>query len=240
MTTATYVTYADLGGQRGFGRVVEPGYDGTEPVFHAPWEATALALTVAMGASGEWNIDISRSAREQLPGYVALSYYEKWLGGLLQLLLERALVGEDELAAGHALRTARPVKRVLRAADVTPVLAKGSSAERKRDGAPRFAVGDRVRTLDRVANHHTRLPGYARGKVGRVAALHGAHVFADSNAQGQGEAPQWLYSIEFDAATLWPDATGPHVVSIDAWEPYMENCVEHSVQERVEPRVEPE
>ncbi len=33
----TYISYADLGGRPGFGRVVEPGYDGVEPVFHAPW-----------------------------------------------------------------------------------------------------------------------------------------------------------------------------------------------------------
>jgi len=217
-----YTTHADLGGAQGFGRVVEPGNEGVEPVFHEPWEATALALTLAMGSTGEWNIDMSRSAREQLPDYIALSYYEKWLGGLLRLLEERNLVSEEELAAGHASGTSRPVKRVLRAADVAAALAKGSSAERQRDGAPRFAVGDRVRTTSAIANHHTRLPGYARGKVGRIAALHGAHVFPDSNARGLGEAPQWLYTVEFDATTLWPDAVGPHVVSVDAWESYLE------------------
>ena len=51
----------DMGGTMGFGPVV-PEKD--EPVFHAPWERRAFAITLAMGA-GRWNIDQSRSAREQ-------------------------------------------------------------------------------------------------------------------------------------------------------------------------------
>ena len=50
----------DLGGQMGFGPVAP---ELNEPVFHAPWERRALALTLAMGATREWNIDISRMAR---------------------------------------------------------------------------------------------------------------------------------------------------------------------------------
>ncbi len=219
---SNYVTHADLGGRTGFGRVVDPDYDGAEPVFHHAWEKTVLALTLAMGATGEWNIDRSRAAREQLPGYLGLSYYEKWLGGLLRLLAERELVFEDEVASGHATHAARPVKRVVRAGEVAKLLAAGSPAERSIASVPSFAVGDVVRTRKDAVDHHTRLPGYARGRVGRVAALRGAHVFPDSNAQGLGESPRWLYTVEFDARDLWPDAAGSHVVSIDAWEPYLE------------------
>ena len=51
----------DMGGVHGFGAVCpEPG----EPVFHAEWERRAFALTLAMGATGEWNLDASRFARE--------------------------------------------------------------------------------------------------------------------------------------------------------------------------------
>ena len=51
----------DLGGMHGFGPVVpEPD----EPAFHADWERRAFALTLAMGATGEWNLDMSRFARE--------------------------------------------------------------------------------------------------------------------------------------------------------------------------------
>ena len=60
----TYVSHADLGGRDRPGAVVpEPEGD----TFHAPWEARALALTLAMGGTGAWNIDTSRVARETLP-----------------------------------------------------------------------------------------------------------------------------------------------------------------------------
>lgn len=214
-----YTTHADLGAREGFGTVV-PEPEGTP--FHAPWEARALALTLAMGATGEWNIDQSRSARETLPDYARSSYYRIWLDALEKLLIERGLVGEDELAAGRSLRASRPVQRVLRASEVDAALARGSPTERTITAPPRFAVGDRVRTRADAAPHHTRLPGYARGSVGVVERVHGAHVFADSNAQGLGESPQWLYSVAFDAQELFGAQAPPLLrVAIDAWESYL-------------------
>ena len=56
----TYTTHADLGGQPGFGPVT-PEPEGE--LFHGAWEPRALALTLAMGATGSWNIDTSRAAR---------------------------------------------------------------------------------------------------------------------------------------------------------------------------------
>jgi len=84
-------------------------------------------------------------------------------------------------------------------------------------------VGDEVRTIRKAARHHTRLPGYARGKIGRIERVHGVHVFADAHAQGLGEQPQWLYTVAFDGRELWgDDAAVGLTVSIDAWEPYLE------------------
>ncbi len=85
----TYTSHADLGGEDGHGRVV-PEPEGV--LFHAPWEPRALALTLAMGATGMWNIDMSRSARETLPDYDRLSYYAIWIKGLEKLLVEHGLV----------------------------------------------------------------------------------------------------------------------------------------------------
>jgi len=52
-----------------------------------------------------------------------------------------------------------------------------------------------------------------------VRQLHGCHVFAESNAQGLGEQPQWLYTVEFDGPTLWGEGSDALLrVSIDAWE----------------------
>ena len=51
----------DLGGLQAFGPVrIEPD----EPWFHDAWERRAFAMTVAMGATGAWNLDRSRFARE--------------------------------------------------------------------------------------------------------------------------------------------------------------------------------
>jgi nitrile hydratase len=70
---------------------------------------------------------------------------------------------------------------------------------------------------------HTRLPRYARGKLGAVEALRGCHVFPDAVVTGAGESPQWLYTVVFEGRELWGDDTDPTVtVSIDAFEPYLE------------------
>ena len=216
-----YVTHADLGGARGHGPVV-PEPEGER--FHAAWEPRALAVTLAMGATGAWNIDMSRAARETLPGYARLSYYEVWIHALEVLLRERGMLAADELAAGHALHPPVPVPRLLHAADVPAVLAAGSPTERPVTRAPRYAVGQGVRLRAAPGPHHTRLPAYARGRRGVIERVDGMHVYADAHAQGLGEDPQWLYTVVFEGAELWESAPAGLRVSIDAWEPYLEAC----------------
>lgn len=216
----SYTTHADLGGQPGHGRVV-PEPEGE--LWHAAWEPRAMALTVACGATGSWNIDMSRSARETLPDYAALSYYQIWTAALEKLLIERRMLRSAELHRTTAIDPPIPVTRVLRAENVATALARGSPTERPSVEAARFAIGERVRTRQLKVSHHTRLPGYVQGQVGTVERLHGTHVFADPHAHGLGEQPQWLYTVVFDAATLWPGSgSGSHRVSVDAWQPYLE------------------
>jgi nitrile hydratase subunit beta len=218
---AVYLTFADIGGQLGHGPVL-PEPEGE--LFHAAWEPRVLALTLAMGATGAWNIDMSRAARESLPAYARLTYYEIWFEALLQLSATHALVSDDELTAGHALHAARELPRKLHAANVPSVLAKGASTERAATTQSRFEVGDAVRMFAGEVPHHTRLPRYVRGKRGAIERVHGAHVFADAHATGRGEQPHWLYTVTFDARDLWPDAARGVRVSVDAWEPYMERA----------------
>jgi nitrile hydratase subunit beta len=215
----SHATHADLGGRTGFGAIVNEPEDER---FHAAWEPRVLALTLAMGATGLWNIDMSRAARESLPGYARLTYYEIWFEGLLKLLRAHALVSDDELRAGHAVQTARVLPRKLHAADVPAVLAKGASTARPAATKARFKIGDEVRMHSGEVPHHTRLPRYVRGKHGVIERVHGAHVFADAHATGRGEQPHWLYTVVFDARALWPDAAPGVRVSVDAWEPYVE------------------
>lgn len=215
----TYVSHADLGGSVGHGPVE---YEPEGVVFHHDWEARSLALTLAAGAPGGWNIDMSRRARETLPDYADLSYYEIWTAALERLVVEHGLLTERELASGRAESPGESGRRVLRADQVDASLRRGGPAERTVPGPPRFAVGDRVRTRAEPVDHHTRLPAYAAGRVGTVERAHGAHVFPDTNAHALGEQPRWLYNVSFDAADLWPDARRGDRVSIDAWEPYLE------------------
>jgi nitrile hydratase beta subunit len=217
----SHVTHADLGGRTGFGPIVNERED---EHFHADWEPRVLAMTLAMGAAGLWNIDMSRAARESLPTYARLTYYEIWFEALLRLSAAHALVSDDELTAGHALHAARELPRKLHAADVPAVLAKGASTERPATTEARFKLGDAVRMFAGEVPHHTRLPRYVRGKRGVIERVHRAHVFADAHATGRGEQPHWLYTVVFDAHDLWPDAARGVRVSVDAWEPYMERA----------------
>jgi nitrile hydratase len=212
----------DMGGLDVFGKVApEPA----EPVFHADWEGRVMAMNRAMGATGAWNIDMSRFSREVLPPdvYLASSYYRKWFLGLEQMLLERGLVGADEVAAGHALHPAKPLKRGnFTVEDVARVMTRGSFS-RTAQGPARYQPGDRVRAKNIHPATHTRLPRYVRGHVGTVERVHGCHVFPDSAATGQGDDPQWLYTVRFDGRALWgPEADPTVTVSIDAFEPYLD------------------
>ena len=70
------------------------------------WQARALALTLAAGGLGQWNIDMSRRAREQLcpRDYMAFSYFEKWLAGLADLLVETGVPMGLAIASVHERR----------------------------------------------------------------------------------------------------------------------------------------
>ena len=214
----------DLGGTHGHGPV-EP--EPNEPTFHAEWEKRAFALTLAMATPGKWNIDMSRFVRENRDpaDYLSMSYYQIWFAGLETLLKERALVADDEIAAGHSLHPVKPVERIRSPGDVAQVLYRGGPTERATDTKPAFKAGDKVRAKNINPLTHTRLPRYVRGHVGQIERVIGCHVFPDSNAQGLGENPQWLYIVRFGGRELWgADGDPTLTVSVDAWEPYLERA----------------
>ncbi|MCD1263666.1 nitrile hydratase subunit beta [Shinella sumterensis] len=212
----------DLGGQHGFGPVApEPN----EPYFHGDWEKRALGVTLSCGAFGAWTIDESRHARENIPPatYLSASYYEIWIRALETLLARHGFVSAEELSTGRMLEKGAVPKRVLTADMVPAVLAKGGPCDRPVATPPRFAAGARVRTRNFNPTTHTRLPRYARGKVGVVEAVQGSFVFPDDNAHGRGENPEWVYTVVFDGGEIWgEDAADGLTVSIDAWESYLE------------------
>jgi len=216
----------DMGGLQCFGPV-QP--EAAEPVFHADWEKRALALTLAMGATGQWNIDLSRSARECLPPavYLGSSYYAVWIRALEVLMGERDLLTADELAGATNAGPGRPLPRVLRGTDVAAALAKGSPVDRPASAPACFQPGDRVVARNRHPQGHTRLPRYVRGHTGTVQIVHGAHLFADTHVRCVlppfDDTAHWLYTVVFDGRDLWgPESEAGLEVSVDAWEPYLE------------------
>ncbi len=215
----------DLGGMHGLGPV-NPEPETTEPVFHHEWERRAFALTLACGFLGHWNLDESRHARErQHPvDYLRHGYYENWLAGLETLLVEKGLVGPDELD-GQAADGPAPVPApAVPARRVGEILARGGPVDMPADRLPAFAVGDPVRVLNNHPLEHTRAPRYVRGCRGEVAAHHGCHVLPDANARGERIGAH-LYSVRFEAAELWGmDGACEDAVYVDLWEPYLERA----------------
>jgi len=218
----------DMGGRFGDGPVV-PDPEGE--VFHEDWHARALALTLAAGGLGQWNLDKSRHARESLApqDYAAFAYYEKWIAALADLLVDTGVLTRDDLAGAEGGQ--HPLaERALKAEAVAGVLARGGPVERESNVAPVYEPGQVVRTRRHaesalVDGGHTRLPAYAAGARGRVLRCHGTHVLPDSNAHGLGEAPEPVYAVVFPAGELFahPENPGDEVV-LDLWQSYLESA----------------
>jgi nitrile hydratase beta subunit len=212
----------DMGGMHGMGPIVP---ESGEPVFHHRWEARTYALVRATGALGRWNIDASRHQRELIPAaeYLRMSYYERWLVGLQELLLRHGLVDASELESGRADPRAPRSSPVLTAQNVRSMIDRGSPTSRASEREPRFRAGAQVRARNIHPPGHTRLPRYVRGRRGSIRGIRGAFVFPDTNAHFQGEHPQHLYSVRFEARELWGERAGARdAVYLDLWEDYLE------------------
>lgn len=216
----------DMGGRFGDGAVVPEAED---VKFHADWHPRALALTLACGALGLWNIDTSRHARESLDpkDYARFEYYEKWIAALADLLVDGGILSRRELETGQAEGPSPQAEKCLVASAVAAALARGGPASRPQVAPPRFAKGDAVRLRPlpenmNVAGGHTRLPTYAAGATGRILRLHGTHVLPDSNAHRMGEAPEPLYAVALRAADIWAHPEHPEdEVILDLWDSYL-------------------
>ena len=84
--------------------------DAEGPVFSAPWEAQAFAMTLRLHEQGyftwtEWADRLAREIRAaQARGDPDLgtTYYEHWLAALEKLVAEKGLVRAEELARRKA------------------------------------------------------------------------------------------------------------------------------------------
>jgi len=212
----------DMGGVHGMGPIQ---YEDNEPVFHELWESRTFALEVAMGSWGKWSIDASRHQRELIPPaeYLRMSYYEKWIAGLLELLVKTGLVTSTELESGKPVLDSPKATPPLTGDKVLPLLARGGPTSREVSVLPRFQMGQRVRARNMHPVGHTRLPRYVRAKLGTIDRDHGVFVFPDTNAHSLGEKPQHVYSVRFAARELWGDQAAPRdAVYVDMWDDYLE------------------
>jgi nitrile hydratase len=212
----------DMGGMHGMGPVVE---EKNEPVFHHEWEGRIFAMNLAMGGWRKWNLDASRHSRELIPPaeYLRMSYYEKWVAGLVELMVQSGLTTRAEIESGvpaAGSTKAVPAMSVDKAVDR---VIKGGPARRDLDVAARFQAGQRVRARNIHPVGHTRLPRYARGKFGTINRDHGVFVLPDSNAHFLGEKPQHVYSVRFAVRELWGAEAGEKdSVYVDMWDDYLE------------------
>lgn len=215
----------DLGGKQGFGTV-----DRNLPAkaFAARWEAAVFTMSnTARSCGALQNTDQFRFAVERIDpvAYLTHSYYGRWLGALENLLVEARVVNSEELTArvvamggdANALIAARPDVAL---GPIAPETDAG--ARRPVTGPPQHELGQRVRTAAAPSSGHTRLPAYARNRCGVIRALHAVWVLPDSNAHGDGELPEHLYTVEFSGEELWgAGAESGTRVCLDLFESYL-------------------
>jgi nitrile hydratase len=216
----------DLGGMHGFGRVEA---DPKERGFHAWWEAHVIACVESGTGWPLYTIDEFRHSRERLPPvhYLEASYFEQWLDSACQLLVEKGVLTRQELETRVRYFADNPEREAKDAVTRREPPARSGPAmatfRRPLETPPRFRADDAVVTRNLHVAGHTRLPRYARGKRGVVVEWRGPWVFADTSAQGLGDAPQHLYSVRFDGHELWGASAEPRAaVYLDLWESYLE------------------
>jgi nitrile hydratase beta subunit len=212
----------DMGGMHGMGPIVN---EKNEPVFHHRWEGRLFALRRATGAWGKWNIDTTRHEIELVPGpeYLRLGYYERQFVAFLETLVKRDMLTPVEIDSGIPSRGSPKAVPRLTVEKVATLVSKGVPTSRDVQVTPRFQTGQSVRARNINPVGHTRLPRYARGKVGTIDRDYGVFVFPDTNAHFLGEKPQHVYAVRFSARELWGEQAKPQdTVYVAMWDDYLE------------------
>ncbi len=222
----------DMGGVPGYGPV-EPERD--EPVFHERWEGRVFGLVTSVKDA------LSRPILESLdPDDYLSGYYRRWMMALERGLIERGVLGANELSAETDYFRHNPDARPTRVLDpeLTERVRQGMYRQRQvrkePEAPPAFAVGDVVRARRIEHGGHTRLPRYAQGKRGSIAQIFAAYDFPDDSPKGEEVPVQQLYSVRFEGSELWGASAEPGTaVYIDMWEGYLESIDAASGERKV-------
>ena len=225
----------DLGGKQGYGKVAPS--EGDQLPFQQRWQGAVFTIVNNMLGDGTaQNIDHFRHAVERIDpiSYLGDGYYGRWLGAAETLLVENGTLSQQELTTRAVATGAGSEDRIAARPETTAEIPKPSgasedapaTAQREVSQAAQFVLGQRVRTQATGIPGHTRLPAYARGVEGEIVGCHGGWVYPDSNAHGQGEQPQHLYTVAFTSSVLWGGAGEADLeVCVDLFEPYLEEVV---------------
>lgn len=211
----------DLGGKQGFGAI---DVNEVEVPFHADWEGRMWAINQC-SRSPDWTIDWWRHVRELINpvDYLSRPYFDSWAQTHIAAFIDSGAFTLEEIIAAKSATA--PVERQPSqdSSDIfAAIKAQAYRFDRDIETQPAYQPGDRIYTRQLLPGQHTRLPAYARGKPGVIHAHHGAHVFADSSAQGE-EIAQHIYSVVFEARDLWIEAENKKDrVFLDLWESYLD------------------
>lgn len=210
----------DMGGMQDMGPTA-PEKD--EPVFHADWERRMFALFNAVDV--EW--PYRRTQIELIPPaeYLRMSYYEKWLAALPQILTKTGMASAAEIESGKAIGGTNAKWHVLTLAEVATWDVPEPATTEKITAHTQLHVGQRVRARNLNPVGHTRLPRYVRGKMGTITRDGGIEELQDTDIQGLGPKQQHVYTVRFAARELWGDQANPRdSVYADLWEGYLESA----------------
>jgi len=211
----------DLGGKHGFGRV-GPLTSGSP--FDEPWEGTAFVIGALAARVAGGNLHAFRHAIERVPPQEYLvGYWNRWTIGAQLMMEDSGIITDEQVRARAARLSGEDVPEPPAPEPNKPQMPSGGAGNlRTVEAPPAFAVGDRVRAADVHPAGHTRLPRYVRGRTGTVTALRPGAVFPDSAAHFTGENPQHVYAVEFSSRDLWGPDAEPFRLTIDLFEPYLE------------------
>ena len=208
----------DVGGMQDMGPIRR---EHNEPVFHTVWESRVFALFNAVDV--EW--PYRRTQIELIPpaDYLRMSYYEKWLTALPQILIKTGMATPAEIESGKAVGGVATGHHVLTVAEVASWNVPDTSP--KLTATANFHAGQRVRARNLNPVGHTRLPRYVRGRVGTIERNGDVEELQDSDIRGLGPKQQHVYTVRFAAPELWGDQASPHdYVYVALWEGYLESA----------------
>ena len=220
----------DLGGTDGMGPIER---EEDEPYFHSEWEKRVFGLLPVTMGQGMYNLDEFRHAIERMEPahYLESSYYEHWLTAMEELLVENEVITEEELYSRiDEIDSADDPDELIPeredpelSGELMGLIEAGASTKRE-STEPVFEPGAEIVVRNIHPDGHTRCPEYVRRAHGVVDAVRGTFVLPDAHAHSEGENPEPVYSIRFDAAELWgPEyAEENETVYIDLWESYLE------------------